>query len=135
MSKKVEKQHFYKSPISEVWEAISDQDQISAWFIQADFKAEIGYEYTFKHEDTTVTGKVLESDPVTNLVYTWIVGGTEVETEVRWTLEEKDGGTLLTIRHTGFENYSEETAVSMFSSTQKGWDAVIKELTTFLSEK
>lgn len=129
------KEAFFPHPIGKVWSAISNADQISQWFIKADFKPDVGYEYTFTHEQTVVKGKVLEADPVTNLLYTWTVCGTEPElnTEVRWSLEEKTDGTKLTITHTGFESYDKNSVAAFFSATEKGWDAVMVELAGYLN--
>ena len=66
----------------------STAKEISTWFIQADFKAEVGYEYTFTHESTQIKGHVLEASPFHTLIYTWIVGGTGVETTVSGSLKK-----------------------------------------------
>ena len=129
----IRKEHFYKHSINDVWKAISDEKQISEWFIQADFKAEVGYQYKFTRESTIINGEVLEANPVHTLVYTWIIGGTDTPTTVKWTLEEKDKGTLLVIEHSGIKNYPGESAVQMFSSFSGGWDSCIVELEKFLS--
>ena len=34
-------------PIQKVWDAISKAEELSTWFIETDFKAEVGYQYTF----------------------------------------------------------------------------------------
>jgi len=42
------KEQMLNHSIDKVWNAISKQEEISTWFINADFKAEPGYKYTFK---------------------------------------------------------------------------------------
>ncbi len=129
----IKKEKHYNHPITEVWNAISKAEQISAWFIKADFKAEKGYHYTFVHEDTTINGTVVKVNPVTELVYTWIVGGTGIETTVSWKLEEKTSGTLLTLEHSGISNYpSEEMSATMFTNFSGGWVACIESLENHL---
>jgi uncharacterized protein YndB with AHSA1/START domain len=120
----------YKHPIGAVWSAISDAAEISTWFIKADFRAEVGYEYTFTHESTTITGTVLESKPPRILVYTWVLGG--VATTVRWTLHETADGTLLTLVHDGIEAYG-ESAATWFSNFEHGWKTCADELEKYLS--
>jgi len=121
-----------------VWNAISKAEEISAWFINADFKAEPGYKYTFTASEeqgcTQITGVVKEADPYT-LVYTWIVQNTDTETTVKWMLEEFDGKTKLYLEHSGISKYSGETAVTMFGHFAKGWDNCIKELTQYLTQE
>lgn len=129
---RVVKQHQFKHPIRQVWNAISVAREISAWFIQADFEARVGYRYTFRHEETVITGEVLTANPVHELVYTWIISGTEAVTTVSWKLEEMDGGTLLTLEHSGISRYPGDTAVIMFENFGGGWTTCIRDLEKYL---
>ncbi|MEQ6120886.1 SRPBCC domain-containing protein [Reichenbachiella sp. MALMAid0571] len=132
----IKKVHQYSQNISDVWKAISEAEEISSWFIKADFKAKVGYEYTFTHENTVINGKVLKADPVYTLAYTWIVGDTAVETIVTWTLQENEHGTLLTLEHSGISNYpNKQMATTMFESFSGGWSSCISNLEKFLKEK
>lgn len=129
------KEKQYNHSIQEVWNAIANAEEITAWFIKADFKPEVGYNYTFVHEGTTINGEVIQANPVTDLVYTWIVGGTGVETTVSWKLKENDNGTLLTLEHSGISNYpSEEMATNMFTNFSGGWDSCMTNLDKYLAE-
>ena len=82
----ISKEHTFNHPISKVWNAISRAEEISTWFIKADFKAEPGYNYTFTASEesncTQITGVVKEANPYT-LIYTWIVAETRAETTVK----------------------------------------------------
>jgi len=124
---------FYHHPIETVWTAISDAEAISKWFIEAEFQAEVGFNYTFRHESTTVTGEVLAVEPPTLLIYTWQVGDMAVRTTVRWQLSGQRRGTLLELEHWGFEAY-EQSALEMFEASVKGWDAVTAELERYLEQ-
>jgi len=135
MNDKIIKTHQFQSPIGKVWDAISLAEEISAWFIKADFKAEAGYKYTFTHDQTVINGEVLKANPVYELVYTWVVSGTEVETVVSWKLEEKNEGTFLTLEHSGISNYPGETAVMMFNNFKGGWNSCVENLDKYLSNK
>ena len=132
MKHTIKKDKTYPFPIGLVWNAISDQEAITAWFIKADFKAETGYKYKFTHESTTITGEVLVSDPTFDLVYTWIVSGTDTETTVKWHLEETEEGTHLSLEHSGIENYGDQKAADFFTSFSQGWDRCIGELLEYL---
>lgn len=129
----IRKQQAFAHPIEKVWEAITLAEKISEWFIQAEFKAEVGYHYTFTHKNTKITGEVLVAAPVTDLAYTWTVGGTDTVTTVRWKLEATPEGTLLTLEHSGISGYPGETAVTMFTSYEDGWTSCITNLERFLS--
>jgi uncharacterized protein YndB with AHSA1/START domain len=136
MKDSISKEQLLLHPIGKVWSAITQADKISTWFIKADFKAQKGYQYTFTSEGencTQITGEIKQADPYT-LEYTWIVAETNVETTVKWTLQETSEGTVLLLEHTGISNYGGETAVQMFTSFSGGWDNCITGLTEYLKE-
>ncbi len=70
------KEHIFDHSIDKVWNAITKEEEISTWFIKANFKAEKGYKYTFVASEEkgciNITGEVKEADPYT-LIYTWVV--------------------------------------------------------------
>lgn len=133
----ITKEHVFDHAIDTVWNAISKAEEISAWFIKADFKAEKGYRYTFtaseEHNCTQITGVVKKADPYT-LVYTWIVQDTNAETTVTWFLEPVKEGTRLRLEHSGISKYPDKSAVTMFNNFNAGWDNCITELTTYLKQ-
>ncbi len=132
----IKKEHLFDHSIDKVWNAISKAEEISLWFIKADFKAESGYKYTFNSEGencTEITGVVKEADPYT-LIYTWVVQNTDTETTVKWVLEEVEGKTKLYLEHSGISNYPGDNAVTMFNSFNGGWDNCINELAQYLTQ-
>jgi len=133
----IKKEQLFNHPIDAIWNAITKSEEISTWFIKADFKAEKGYQYTFTASEDkgclTITGEVKNSDPYT-LIYTWIVENTTAETIVSWKLEPTENGTKLYLEHSGISNYAGDTAVAMFESFNGGWDNCINQLTTYLKE-
>ena len=138
MTDVIKKEHVFPHSIDKVWNAISKAEEISTWFIKADFKAEEGYQYTFnageEHGCTQITGEVKAASPYT-LIYTWIVQNTDTETTVKWELEEAPEGTKLCLEHSGISQYPGESAVSFFTSFDGGWDNCINELTSYLSKE
>ena len=133
----IKKEAHFNHPIEKVWNAISKAEEISTWFIKADFKAESGYHYTFiasqKNDCVNITGVVKEATPYT-LIYTWIVAHTEVETTVKWELEATDNGTRLYLEHSGISKYKGDTAIKMFESFNGGWDGCMTELSDYLKK-
>ena len=125
MKDSIVKEVEFNHPIDTIWNAITLAEEISAWFIQADFKAENGYKYTFtaseENDCVPISGVVKSANPYT-LVYTWIVENTDVETTVTWELSATENGTLLKLEHSGISNYSGDTAIAMFTSYNSGWD-------------
>jgi uncharacterized protein YndB with AHSA1/START domain len=133
----IKKETVFNHPIDKVWNAISKADEISTWFIKADFKAEKGYKYTFTasedHGCVSITGVVKSANPYT-LIYTWVVQDTNVETTVKWELLSTNEGTKLYLEHSGISNYEGDTAVKMFESFNGGWNGCINQLTSYLKE-
>lgn len=134
----ITKEHVFAHPIQKVWNAISVAEEISTWFIKADFKAEEGYQYTFtsseEHGCMNITGEVKNATPYT-LIYTWIVENTTIETLVKWNLQETDSGTKLYLEHSGISNYPGESAVKYFNDYNGGWDDCINKLSSFLTKE
>ena len=137
MKDKIVKERQFNQPIGKVWNAITQADQISKWFINADFKMEKGYHYTFtateEHGSTQIKGEVLEIDPYT-LKYTWEVEGTGMHTTVSWMLEEEDGKTKLTLVHSGISQFGEQ-GVEMMGHFDKGWEACLELLPKYLNNE
>ncbi|WP_109437440.1 SRPBCC domain-containing protein [Aquimarina sp. AU119] len=133
----IRKEHILNHSIDNVWNAITKQEQISNWFIEADFKAEPGYKYTFTAPEeqncSQITGEVKKANPYT-LIYTWIVAETNIETTVKWELEKTEEGTKLLLEHSGISNYLGENAVTMFTSFNGGWDNYISGLSKYLKQ-
>jgi uncharacterized protein YndB with AHSA1/START domain len=139
MTDQIIKEKVFNHPIERVWKAITKAEEISQWFIHADFKAEKGYAYTFtateEHGSTQIKGKVLEADPYT-LKYTWNVGEAPVETTVTWTLESQGNNqTRLTLVHDGIDKFEGESAVEMFGHFEKGWEACLSVLPEYLNNE
>ena len=83
----ISKAVIFNHSIDKVWNAISKAEEISTWFIPADFKAEKGYQYTFTSPSnekgcTVISGEVKNASPYL-LIYTWIVADTKTETTVK----------------------------------------------------
>ena len=137
MKDAIKKEHVFNHSIDIVWKAISLAEEISAWFIKADFKAEKGYNYTFTASEDkgclTITGEVKQSNPYT-LIYTWVVENTNVETTVKWQLTPIEGGTKLYLEHSGISNYAGDTAIAMFDSFNGGWTDCINQLSSYLKK-
>ena len=137
MNDLIKKETIFSHNIDTVWNAITNADEISTWFLAADFKPETGYKYTFKSKTDhcqPIFGEVKEATPY-KLVYTWVVTGTLAITTVTWQLETTENGTKLYLEHSGISNYKGETAIEMFNSFNGGWDNCINGLTNYLMKE
>jgi uncharacterized protein YndB with AHSA1/START domain len=76
-----------------------------------------------------VEGEVLEIDPPRRLVQTWRPSwGDGTPTTLTYSLEAIDGGTRLTLRHTGFEDRPE-----LCDGHGQGWERVLTWLATYFT--
>jgi uncharacterized protein YndB with AHSA1/START domain len=63
------------------------------------------------------------------------MGGTEVETTVKWRLEENAEGTLLVVEHSGISDYpTDEMITNMFTHYSEGWVGCISRLENYLEK-
>jgi uncharacterized protein YndB with AHSA1/START domain len=138
MTDSLKKERTFQQPIEKVWKAISRGEEISKWFIQADFKPEVGYEYTFtateEHGGTRIRGKVLQASPY-DIKYTWIVGDGQGETLVHWHLEEMNDSTKLVLTHSGMAQFPEASAIEMMGHFDAGWEACFATLAQYINDE
>lgn len=132
----IEKTQWFAHSIDKVWNAITENEQVSQWLVPTDFKAEVGAQYTLKNPEDNcdmVTGKVLEATPY-KLVYSWINETCkEVVTTITWDLVEENNGTSLTMVHSGISQYDNDTAPKMIESYTGGWKRCFDNLGEILS--
>lgn len=104
----------YPYPIETVWAVLTDPDYVAQWTTTGQggrpegWAAVPGTKFRFVGKPTmgwagVVYCEVLEVDAPRSLHYTWKGDeGTDKVTDVRYLLEEIDGGTRFTWEHTGF---------------------------------
>ncbi len=107
-NRKIEK--IYNYNIKTIWKALTDNKILNQWLMENNFEANIEHQFTFTYKprfgwDGKVYCKVLEVKEPNILSYTWKGSNKkgEIETIVKFTLEEKNNNTtLLKLEHTGF---------------------------------
>ena len=119
---------FLKAPREHVWRFLTEADKLALWFHVGEADLKNGGDYALltntygKEGEKLITGRILEMDPPKKLVQTfthqWLNG---VETLCVWELEEFDGGTALTLTHSGWEKVG-EGAFGMTANHDAGWD-------------
>ncbi len=117
-----------------VWRHLTEKDLLARWFHETDRDLEAGASFQYlsydleKEDRKLMWGDVIEIDPPHKLVHTfthqWLKG---VITTVTWELVEVEGGTQLTMTHTGITEFGEMTG------HDKGWDEHLLRLRMMLS--
>lgn len=116
------------APIQKVWEKVSTAEGISTWFMENDFKPEVGYEFTIQSPFGPSPCKVLEVDPPHKLSFSWDVDGWVVA----FLLKEIDNQTEFTLIHGGWDQIDTITKAGQDSSVIRermngGWESIVKE--------
>lgn len=114
---------FIEGPVSDVWEAITDKVLVSRWLMETNMEAKPGFKGYFKMSpmpgfNGRIEAEVIEVEEFKTFIYTWKGGWMKKPTTVKFTLEEKTGGTLLVLEHWGFEGIFGNLLKKMMSG---GW--------------
>ena len=117
-----------------VWDAITNQEEMPKWFFKEieTFKPEVGFRTEFnvhvEGKDYLHLWEVKEAIPHKRIAYTFNFGGVEGHAVVTWELSEAEGGTRLTLTHTGLETFPQsDDPVFERESGVEGWTYFLKD--------
>lgn len=125
---KIVKTLFLKAPPDHVWKFLTEKDKLAVWFHGGGEDVQEGGDFVLvsnslgKEGEKICWGKVIEFDPPRKLVHTFthnFLNG--ADTTCEWTLSAVDGGTLLRLEHTGWEN-AKDQAFALGADHDVGWD-------------
>jgi uncharacterized protein YndB with AHSA1/START domain len=131
------------APTERVFAAISDPQQVSQWWGQGGLYRVTGWRGDLRvggkwrsdgvgadGKPFHVEGEYLEVDPPVLLVHTWVPSYAEgVTTTVRWELKTQDGGTHVTVHHSGFAGHAD-----LAQSHSQGWVRVLGWMRGFVEK-
>jgi uncharacterized protein YndB with AHSA1/START domain len=121
----------YNAPIAKVWKAITSKEDMKHWYFDiAEFKPEVGFEFSFVGgeeggEQYVHLCKVLEVIPQKRLKYSWRYQGYEGNSFVTWELfSEGKSKTRVKLTHEGLETFpkTKDFARECFV---EGWTSLI----------
>ena len=120
----------YDAPIEDVWNACTDPERISRWFIRPTGDLRAGGTFSL---EGNASGEILRCEPPCLLAVTWSYPGRPVdELELRLSLGE-DGGTVLELEHASvgevFITNDPETGTWGIGP---GWEAPLDYLAKYL---
>lgn len=124
---------FIEASAAEVWQAVTDKGYISQWLMETNLEPVEGFQGYFKMKampgfDGNIKATVLAVDINKTFVYTWQGGWMKKPTTIKFTLLEKNNGTLLTLEHWGFEGFMGNLLMRMMRG---GWK---KKITVHIAE-
>lgn len=138
MTKNIVKTTFIPSAPEDVWEALTNPGEISAWLMPTEnFKAVEGEVFSMQARpmgqwDGKIYGKILRVQAPKILCYTWKGDQMKSNTIIMWMLEPQNNGTLLTLHHTGFSGFS-DYMLGVFHAM--GWGKFIKKLKRLIASR
>ena len=131
----------YEAPIEIVWEALTNKDQMKHWYFEvSDFKAEVGFKFQFSAESEGKTYvhkcRVVESNPITKIAYTWSYDGYAGQSLVTFELfsEDKDK-TRLKLTHSDLDTFSKENPEFSQERFNEGWQNILGQSLSNFVEK
>lgn len=123
----------YPHPPTAVWRALTDPAALGAWLMETDFVAEPDRAFTMwcgRPDGGTdrYHCQVLALDPPRRMLWSWVLDGRQGdgETRVEFRLEPVDGGTRLTVRHSGDRD---RATIDRFGG---GWPVKLDDLAAVL---
>ena len=144
---RIEKRVVLRAPRARVWRAISNAAEFGAWFrvkLEGAFAAGATIRGRITHpgyEHVTLEMMVERIEPERYFSYRWhpyavdpkADYSAEPTTLVEFTLEEADGGTVLTIVESGFDNVPLSRRDEAFRMNDRGWSGQVENLTRYVS--
>jgi uncharacterized protein YndB with AHSA1/START domain len=126
----VVKEAFINAPLSIVWKALTDKEQMKHWYFEvSDFKPVTGFEFSFWGENEgrkyLHLSKVMEVIENKKLSYSWRYEGFDGESLVTFELFEEYNGTRLKLTHEGLESFAGQHADFALSNFNEGWGYII----------
>jgi uncharacterized protein YndB with AHSA1/START domain len=136
----IEREVILPAPPARVWTALTQADQLSAWFgTRAAIDLRPGGELVFTWDGSTgpsgsARGVIETIEPETRFVFRWQSGANEVPmTRVDFTLEPHPEGTRLRVVESGFASLPPELRGGSRASHTEGWQRELGELQQYLA--
>jgi len=129
----------YNAPISKVWKAITDKEEMKQWYFDlAEFQPEVGFKFQFMGgtEDNQYLHlcEIIEVIPEKKLTYSWRYDGYEGNSFVTFELFEEGDETRLKLTHRGLESFPNNPDFAK-TNFEMGWDQIINtSLKEYLSK-
>ena len=117
-----------KAPVAEVYFAFTNQPLMQAWFadvVEIDLK-EKGRLYAWWNQGYYATGIITKVEENEKVVFKYQGLGEPAATKISVSFEEKDGGTLLTLKHKGLGEG--EKWEGTLKNVKKAWPVALENL-------
>jgi uncharacterized protein YndB with AHSA1/START domain len=143
---KIEKRILLRAPRDRVWRALTNVEEFSKWFgVEAVGVFEPGarLEMSATHQGRKMEFYVVVQHMEPGRLFSWrwhpgvprtaVDYSIEPTTLVEFRLEDADGGTLLTVIESGFDEISLARRAGVFGENEKGWESQLKAVERYVS--
>ena len=141
MNKVIKHQFFFPHPKETVWEYLTNSELLAQWLMKNDFVPVVGHNFQFRTNaipaldfDGICHCQVLEIVPFEKLSYSWKGGPGNgdfvLDTIVAWKLVSIEGGTNLSLEHSGF---GKAEHANFFPGMTDGWLKNVQKITDRLN--
>jgi uncharacterized protein YndB with AHSA1/START domain len=118
----------YDAPIEDVWDACTNPDRLSRWFLKVTGELRVGGTFSLAGN---ASGEILRCDPPRLLAVTWVYGGQPVdEVELRLSPGE-NGDTILELEHASVSEMAPDGSTSAVVGVGVGWELALDYLEKF----
>lgn len=119
----------YKAPVSTVWKALTDKNEMKKWYFDLEeFKPEVGFVFEFEGgpEDRKYIHHCEVTEVIENkkLTYSWAYAGYEGQSYVTFELFPEGDSTRLKLTHAGLETFP-PIADFAKANFEAGWTDII----------
>jgi uncharacterized protein YndB with AHSA1/START domain len=116
----------YPHPVEKVWRSLTDPAALAVWLMENDFEPHVGRKFTLRGRANETECEVLALEPPHRMLWSWVCNELDTPTHVEFRLEEIEGGTRLTLSHTG------EIDDAMGARLTQGWPFKLADLRAHL---
>ncbi|EXF94431.1 vanillate O-demethylase oxidoreductase VanB [Pseudomonas fluorescens HK44] len=147
-SDRIERKILLKAPRSTVWRALANAESFGKWFgVALEGKRFVAGERTRGqitypgYEHLVWDVQVVRVEPERVFAFRWhpypvdptVDYASEPTTLVLFELEDMEGGTLLKVVESGFDNIPAERRLKAFRMNSRGWDDQMTNIETYLA--
>ena len=120
------------APVERVWKALTDNAQMKEWYFDiADFKPEVGFEFSFTGqgsdcEDFVHECRITKVEPLKLLQHTWTYKDHSGESVLTWELMAEGDKTHIKLTHEGLHTFAAHGKDFGRDSFNAGWEEIVK---------
>jgi uncharacterized protein YndB with AHSA1/START domain len=119
----------YDAPIAKVWQALTNEDEMRAWYFPQlkRFEPVVGFEFEFTSDGSEYQKewRVTQVADGRLLAHSWVYKGYPGTSEVTFELFKEAGKTRLKLTHTGLASFPQDPHFAR-QRFENGWDNILR---------